>query len=75
MGDLAGFSHEPAVSDDYTTAVVERDLIALAGDAPADPIVQALLDQAVGRMRLLCADLLHRSYLDLARPPLDLQTD
>jgi hypothetical protein len=34
VGDLAGFFHEPAMSDDHTTAVVERSMIALAGDAP-----------------------------------------
>jgi RNA polymerase sigma-70 factor (ECF subfamily) len=68
-------SCEPAMSDDHTTAVVERYLIALAGDEPADPIVRALLDRAVGRMRLLCGNLLHRSYPRLARPPLNLQTD
>jgi RNA polymerase sigma factor (sigma-70 family) len=67
--------HEPAMSDDHTTAVVERYLNALAGDGPADPIVRALLDRAVGRMRLLCANLLHRSYPRLTRPPLNLQTD
>src|SRR5262249_53298819 len=75
MVELATFFHEPAVSGDYATAVVERYLIALAGDAPADPIVRALPDRAVGRMRFRCANLLHRSYLHLARPPLDLQTD
>jgi RNA polymerase sigma factor (sigma-70 family) len=73
--DLAGFFYGPDMSDDHTTAVIERYLVALAGDAPADPIVRALLDRAVGRMRLLCANLLHRSYPRLARPPLYLQTD
>jgi RNA polymerase sigma factor (sigma-70 family) len=63
------------MSDDRTTAVVERYLIALAGDTPADPIVRALLDRAVGRMRLLCAHILFRGYPRLARPPLNLQTD
>ena len=63
------------MSDDRTTAVVERYLIALAEDTPADPIIRALLDRAVGRMRLLCAALLYRSFPRLARPPLNLQTD
>jgi RNA polymerase sigma-70 factor (ECF subfamily) len=63
------------MSDDHTTAVVERYLIALNGDSPADPIVRELLDRAVGRMRILCGNLLHRSYPRLARPPLNLQTD
>jgi RNA polymerase sigma factor (sigma-70 family) len=74
-GDLVGYFHEPEMSDDRTTAVVERYLIALAGDTPADPIIRALLDRAVGRMRLLCAALLYRSFPRLARPPLNLQTD
>ncbi|QEH35470.1 RNA polymerase sigma factor [Aquisphaera giovannonii] len=63
------------MSEDRTTAVVERYLIALAGDTPADPVVRDLLDRAVGRLRLLCAGLLHRSYPRLARPPLNLEAD
>ena len=63
------------MSDDRTTAVVERCLIALAGDAPADPVVRALLDRAVGRLRVLCASLLYRSYPRLTRPPLNLEAD
>src|SRR4051794_33863197 len=63
------------MSDDRTTAVVERYLIALAGDTPPDPVVRALLDRAVGRLRVLCAGLLHRSYPRLARPPLNLEAD
>src|SRR5436309_12626552 len=65
----------PEMSDDRTTAVVERYLIALAGDTPADPVVRGLLDRAVGRLRLLCAGLLHRSYPRLARPPMNLEAD
>jgi RNA polymerase sigma-70 factor (ECF subfamily) len=63
------------MSEDRTTAVVERYLIALAGDAPADPVVRALLDRAVGRLRVLCASLLFRSYPRLTRPPLNLEAD
>ncbi len=54
------------MSDDRTTAVVERYLIALAGDSPADPGVRALLDRAVGRLRVLCSSLLFRND---PRPP------
>jgi RNA polymerase sigma factor (sigma-70 family) len=61
--------------EDRTTAVVERYLIALAGDTPADPVVRGLLDRAVGRLRLHCAGLLHRSYPRLARPPMNLEAD
>ncbi len=63
------------MSDDRTTAVVERYLIALTGDTPADPVVRALLDRAVGRLRVLCAGLLYRSYPRLTRPPLNLEAD
>jgi RNA polymerase sigma factor (sigma-70 family) len=64
-----------AMSDDHTTAVVERYLIALAEDSPIDPVIRALLDRAVGRLRVLCASLLHRSYPRLTRPPLNLEAD
>ena len=37
--------------------------------------MRALLDQAVRRLHQLCATLLHRSYLRLTRPPLNLQAD
>jgi RNA polymerase sigma factor (sigma-70 family) len=63
------------MSDDRTTVVVERYLDALAGDTPGDPVVRALLDRAVGRLRMLCSGLLHRSYPRLARPPLNLEAD
>src|SRR3954471_17700389 len=63
------------MSDDRTTAAVERYLVELAGDGPADRVIRGLLDRAVGRLRLLCAGLLHRSYPRLARPPLNLEAD
>jgi RNA polymerase sigma-70 factor (ECF subfamily) len=63
------------MSDEHTTAVVQRYLDELAGDSSAEPIVRALLDRAVRRLHLLCATLLHRSYPRLTRPPLNLQTD
>jgi RNA polymerase sigma factor (sigma-70 family) len=63
------------MTEDHTTAVVQRYLDALAGDTPAEPIVRALLDRAVRRLELLCATLLHRSYPRLTRPPLNLQSD
>jgi RNA polymerase sigma-70 factor (ECF subfamily) len=58
-----------------TTAIVQRFLNDLAGDSPAEPIVRALLDQAVRRLHLLCATLLYRSYPRLTQPPLNLQAD
>jgi RNA polymerase sigma factor (sigma-70 family) len=60
---------------DRTTLVVQRCLDALAGDTPADPLIRALLDRAVGRLELLCANMLYRSYPRLTRPPLRLETD
>ena len=48
VGDLAGFFHEPAMSDDHTMAVVERYMIALAGDAPAEAAVEPRPAAALG---------------------------
>ena len=63
------------MSEEHTTAVVQRYLDELAGDSPAEPVVRALLDRSVRRLHLLCATLLHRSYPRLAQPPLNLQAD
>jgi RNA polymerase sigma factor (sigma-70 family) len=63
------------MSDDRTTFVIERYLIDLADDSPADPVIRALLDRSVGRLRVLCASLLHRGYPRLTRPPLNLEAD
>ena len=60
---------------DRTTAVVQRCLDALAGDTPADPLIRALLDRAVGRLEMLCANMLYRSYPRLTRPPMRLETE
>src|SRR3954463_6858878 len=61
-----------------TTAVVQRFLNELAGvrgDAPAEPIVRALLASAVDRLHLLCTTLLFRNYPRLTKPPMNLQAD
>ena len=63
------------MSENGTTAVVQRYLNELAGDAPAEPVVRALLDRAVRRLHQLCASLLHRSYPRLTRPPLNVHSD
>jgi RNA polymerase sigma factor (sigma-70 family) len=63
------------MGEERTTAVVQRYLDELACDAPTDPVVRALLDQAVHRLHYLCATLLYRSYPRLTRPPLNLQAD
>jgi RNA polymerase sigma factor (sigma-70 family) len=61
--------------EERTTAVVQRCLDALAGESPADPLIRALLDRAVGRLELLCSNMLYRSYSRLTRPPLRLEAD
>src|SRR5690606_9557885 len=38
-------------------------------------IVRELLEQAAGRLRLLCARFLYNSYPRLTRPPVNLETD
>ena len=63
------------MGEENTTVVVQRYLDELAVDSPAEPIVRALLDRAVGRLHLLCATFLHRGYPRLTRPPLNLQAE
>src|SRR5436190_9989229 len=63
------------MDEERTTAVVQIYLDELAADAPAEPVVRALLDRAVRRLHQLCAALLYRSYPRLTRPPLNLQAD
>jgi RNA polymerase sigma-70 factor (ECF subfamily) len=63
------------MSEEPTSAAVQRYLDALAGDQPAEPIVRALLDRSVRRLQLLCANLLYRRYRRLTLPPLNLQPD
>jgi hypothetical protein len=48
VGGLAGFFHEPALSDDHTAAAVERYMIALAGDAPSEAAVEPRPAAALG---------------------------
>jgi RNA polymerase sigma factor (sigma-70 family) len=61
------------MSDEPTTAVIQRYLDALAGETPAEPIIRALLDRSVRRLQLLCANLLYRGYPRLMQPPLNLE--
>ncbi len=58
-----------------TTVVVQRYLDELAGDAPAEPLVRAVLDRSACRLRRLCVLLLTRSYPRLMRPPLNLEAE
>ena len=64
--------------DAGTTASVQRYLGELAeaqGSSLAEPIIRDLLARSVGRLHLLCSSLLHKSYLRLTRPPLNLQDE
>jgi RNA polymerase sigma factor (sigma-70 family) len=63
------------MSEENTTAIVQRYLCELTGEAPADPVVRLLLGRAVLRLQRLCATLLYRDYPRLTHPPLNLQTD
>jgi RNA polymerase sigma-70 factor (ECF subfamily) len=58
-----------------TTAIIQRYLDALPANSAAEPIVHELLERSVGRLGLLCATLLHKSYPRLTRPPMNLETD
>ena len=61
--------------EEPTTIVIQRYLDALPGDTSSEPIVQELLERAVGRLRLLCATFLYKSYPRLTRPPVNLEAD
>ena len=61
--------------DEPTTAIIQRYLDALPGDPAAERLIGELLDRAVGRLRLLCASLLHRNYPRLTHPPVNLEKD
>jgi len=63
------------MSDERTTAAIQRYLDALQGDTSAEPLIRDLLDRAAQRLRQLSASLLHRSYPRLAHPPLYLEAD
>jgi RNA polymerase sigma-70 factor (ECF subfamily) len=61
--------------EESTTAIVQRYLGELTGEAPSEPVIRMLLDRAVLRLQRLCAILLHHDYSRLTRAPLNLQTD
>jgi RNA polymerase sigma-70 factor (ECF subfamily) len=63
------------MGETHTTAVVQRYLDALDEETPADPLIRALLDRAVGRLEKLCGSMLFRSYRRLTRPPMGLRTN
>ena len=64
--------------DTGTTEAVQNyldELGRLDADAPAEPVVRALLGRAVHRLHALCASLLYRQYPRLTRWPLNLQPE
>ncbi len=63
------------MTEHSTTAAIQRCLDALHGEDAAEPLVRDLLERAVGRLRLLCAALLRRSYPRLMQPPANLEAD
>ena len=63
------------MNEEPTTGAIQRCLDALQGATPAEPLIRDLLERAVGRLRLLCATILKRSYPRLTQPPLNLETD
>ena len=63
------------MAEENTTAIVQRYLDQLTGEAPAEPVVRPLLDRAFLRLQRLCATLLYHDYPRLTHPPLNLQTD
>jgi RNA polymerase sigma-70 factor (ECF subfamily) len=63
------------MQEEPTTVIIQRYLDALPGDPAAEPLIRELLERAAGRLRLLCATLLYKSYPRLTRPPINLETD
>jgi RNA polymerase sigma-70 factor (ECF subfamily) len=61
--------------EEPTTVIIQRYLDLLPGDTAAEPLVRELLERAVGRLRLLCATFLYKSYPRLTRPPVSLEAD
>jgi RNA polymerase sigma-70 factor (ECF subfamily) len=64
-----------AMNEEPTTLIIQRYLDALPGDTAGEPIIRELLARAVGRLRMLCGNLLYKSYPRLTRPPVSLETD
>jgi RNA polymerase sigma-70 factor (ECF subfamily) len=64
-----------AMDEAPTTVIIQKYLDAIPGDTSAEPIVRELLERAVGRLRMLCARFLYKSYPRLTRPPVNLETD
>jgi hypothetical protein len=61
--------------EEPTTVIIQRYLDALPEEPATEPVVRELLERSVGRLRILCATFLYKSYPRLTRPPLNLETD
>ena len=61
--------------EENTTAIVQRYLDELVGEAPADSVIRPLLDRSFLRLQRFCVTLLHHDYPRLTHPPLNLQAD
>ena len=61
--------------DEPTTVIIQRYLDALPGDPATEQVVRELLERAAGRLRVLCASFLCKSYPRLTRPPVNLEAD
>src|SRR3954471_13980728 len=67
-----------AMDPGHTTVAVQRyldELAGLKGDAPAEPVVSALLARSVDRLHLICSRLLHKSYPRLTQGPTNLRSE
>ena len=61
-----------------TTLAVQQyldELVGVAGDSPAEPIVRNLLARSVRRLELLCRKLLVRGYPRLTKAPVNLEPE
>ena len=63
------------MSEEPTTAAIERYLNALPEDKTAEPIIRELLERAACRLRTLSAGMLYRKYPRLTQPPLNVEAD
>src|SRR5262249_49785823 len=64
-----------AMHEEPTTVVIQRYLDALPGVPAAEPVVRELLGRSLGRLRVLCATFLYKSYPRLTQPPVNLEAD
>jgi RNA polymerase sigma-70 factor (ECF subfamily) len=63
------------MTEEPTTAAIQRYLNALPEDKTAEPIIRELLERAACRLRTLSAGMLYRKYPRLTQPPLNLEAD